>query len=188
MRRTQEERSETTRRKLVEATARCLARDGYSGTSTTRIAKEAGVSRGAQLHHYPTKADLVRATILHVYKQRVAHFRDTVTAGADTADVIDRLWEAASDAEVFVPWLELTVAGRADPVIADALAQVTHQMRDETTALAADLGLGTPATVAFAFALFDGLALQQLAAPDEPRREAVLTTLKTISRLLEASP
>lgn len=187
MRRTQEERSETTRRKLVEATARCLSRDGYQATTTTRIAREAGVSRGAQLHHYPTRADLVRATIRHVFARRVAEFRAAVgdSTGASLASLVAPLWEAASAPDVFLPWLELTVAGRSNPEIAQALAEVTHEIRAETTALAAELGLAGEALVAFAFALLDGLALQQLGAPDPGRRDRILEVLRHVAQIME---
>jgi AcrR family transcriptional regulator len=55
-RRTQEERSATTRARLLDATIDCLSELGYTNTTTTEIAKRAGLSRGAQLHHFPTKA------------------------------------------------------------------------------------------------------------------------------------
>src|SRR5437762_1035398 len=58
-RRTQEERSATTRALLLDATLECLIDAGYAATTTTMIAERAGVSRGAQLHHFPTKSELV---------------------------------------------------------------------------------------------------------------------------------
>ena len=47
------------RQRLLEATVDCLVEHGWSGTSTTLVSQRAGVSRGAQLHHFPTKNDLV---------------------------------------------------------------------------------------------------------------------------------
>ena len=44
----------------------CLAELGWSGTSTTEVARRAGVSRGAQQHHYPTKMLLVAAALEHL--------------------------------------------------------------------------------------------------------------------------
>ena len=43
------------RQRLLEATVDCLVEHGWSGTSTTLVSQRAGVSRGAQLHHFPTK-------------------------------------------------------------------------------------------------------------------------------------
>jgi len=53
-RRGQEERRASTRARLLDATVECLVDHGYAATTTTVIAERAGVSRGAQLHHYPT--------------------------------------------------------------------------------------------------------------------------------------
>lgn len=62
VRRTQAERSEQMRRRLVEATAQVLRKKGYAGLRTEEVSRIAKVSRGAQLHHFPTKESLVLAT------------------------------------------------------------------------------------------------------------------------------
>lgn len=46
---------------LVEATLRCLARDGHAGVSVRRIATEAGVSAGLVNHHFEGIEALVAA-------------------------------------------------------------------------------------------------------------------------------
>lgn len=145
------------------------------------------MSRGAQLHHYPTKADLVLATIRHVFEQRVDRFRATVEACGDVSlpGMIGPMWEAASAEEVFLPWLELTVAGRSDSILAGALEEVTREMRARTAEVAEELGAGSGAVVAFASALMDGLALQELAAPNPERRDQVLELLKTVATIVE---
>ena len=50
----QEERTRLMRQRLLEATVECLVESGWSGTSTTLVSQRAGVSRGAQLDHFPT--------------------------------------------------------------------------------------------------------------------------------------
>jgi len=47
---------------LCAATIRCLDKYGYAETSTSRITQEAGVSRGALTHHFPSKEDLIVET------------------------------------------------------------------------------------------------------------------------------
>ena len=54
------------RARLLEATVELLVDKGYAGTSTTLVSERAGVSRGAQLHHFPTKQDLDVAAVQHV--------------------------------------------------------------------------------------------------------------------------
>src|SRR5690242_18826761 len=70
-RRTQEERSSATRERLLDATVDCLIEYGYAGTTVARIAERAGVTRGAQVHHYPTKADLVLAALRHLAEKQI---------------------------------------------------------------------------------------------------------------------
>src|ERR1700693_2418964 len=67
----QEERSAETRRRLLDATVACLFERGYAGTTTTEIAVRAGVSRGAQLHHFPRKDELVVSALEHVFELRL---------------------------------------------------------------------------------------------------------------------
>src|SRR5512139_2951702 len=66
----QEERTRAMRQRLLEATVELLVERGWSGTSTTLVSKRAGVSRGAQLHHFPTKNDLVLAAVEHLSEVR----------------------------------------------------------------------------------------------------------------------
>src|SRR3954464_7316450 len=118
-RRTQEERSATTRAALLDATIDCLAEYGYANLTTTRVVERAGVSRGAQVHHFPTKAGLVSAAL-----NRLAA-RHAADAGARTSKlpahgperldaILDALW-AAHCGPLFDAALELWVAGRTDP-------------------------------------------------------------------------
>ncbi|WP_280510718.1 TetR/AcrR family transcriptional regulator, partial [Nocardia farcinica] len=70
-RRTQEQRSTEMRTRLLDATIECLVEYGYAGTTTPRIAERAGVTRGAQVHHFGSKNDLVIAAINHLAQRRV---------------------------------------------------------------------------------------------------------------------
>ncbi|MFK4539774.1 AcrR family transcriptional regulator [Bradyrhizobium ottawaense] len=64
--RTQAERSQATQKLILDAAVRIMARKGTAGLRTGDVAKEAGVSVGAQLHHFPTKRSLVLAAFQHV--------------------------------------------------------------------------------------------------------------------------
>src|SRR5256714_28211 len=74
----QRERSRATQQRLLDATVACLIEHGWSGTTTTLVAEKAGVSRGAQLHHYPTKAALVLAAVEHLAARRADETRPGV--------------------------------------------------------------------------------------------------------------
>ena len=69
VRRTQAERTLGTRTRILDAAVEVLNRKGYAQFRTADVAKAAGVSRGAQLHHFATKEKLVFATMEHVFNK-----------------------------------------------------------------------------------------------------------------------
>ncbi|MDB5944539.1 MAG: Transcriptional regulator, TetR family [Ramlibacter sp.] len=83
-RRTQAERRQTTQDKLVQGAIQLLKAKRYAGFRTAEVAAVAGVSRGAQTHHFATKDDLVLLALEEVYRdtgersrQRIAGARQT---------------------------------------------------------------------------------------------------------------
>ena len=66
-RRTQAQRTQETRTRILDAAVEVLRKKGYAHFRTADVAKAAGVSRGAQLHHFKTKEKLVFATMEHVF-------------------------------------------------------------------------------------------------------------------------
>lgn len=74
-RRTQAERSAATREVLLDATIQCLFEHGYARTTTLLVAEMAGVSRGAMLHQFPSKDDLMMFVMEAVFDQEVALYR-----------------------------------------------------------------------------------------------------------------
>ncbi len=193
MRRTQEERSAETRGRLKEATIEALATLGYRGASTTVICRLAGVSRGAQLHHYPTKAELMAAAVDHLFERRHGLLRDALEAAPPGKDRVglglDMLWSIFST-DAHAAWMELVVAGRTDPELAAQLLRVENKMVEAGRLTCARLLDGDPddpriaAVTRMVLALFEGLALNQaLGGPDSDRTEA----LTAFARLVRAS-
>jgi AcrR family transcriptional regulator len=134
-RRTQEERSEETRGRLLDATIASLIDLGYARTTTTEVAKRAGLSRGAQLHHFPTKAELVVAAIGHLARSRTDELVAQVDAlpqdPEDWVDAaIDLLWSTFRG-PLFYAALELWVAARTDEELAKHLLPAERQLGRE---------------------------------------------------------
>src|SRR2546429_7813146 len=96
-RRTQEERRSQTQTRLLDATAEALADLGWAGLSTTDVARRAGVSRGAQQHHYPTKMTLVAAALEHLLVKMRDEYQASFAAlpeeRRDVAGALDLFWE-----------------------------------------------------------------------------------------------
>ena len=99
-RRTQEERRETTRRKLLEAAANCIARFGFANSPLGVIAKHAGVTRGAVQHHFGTRNELLLAVVDEFGQQLIALSRNLTGRHAPLTARIDsicsRYWETFS--------------------------------------------------------------------------------------------
>ena len=72
VRRTQAQRTQETRTRILDAAVEVLRKKGYAHFRTADVAKAAGVSRGAQLHHFKTKEKLVYATMEHVFHNVLA--------------------------------------------------------------------------------------------------------------------
>ncbi len=142
LRRTQAERSAATQARVLEATVEVLLEAGYRGLTTTRVAERAGVSRGAQLHQYPTKEALVIAAVDHVARSWGEELRRQVASLPSGGDRIRRahelLWSALSG-PLFYSALELWVAGRTDPVLRETLLPFERTFIREARALVAEL-------------------------------------------------
>lgn len=137
-RRTQEERSATTRKALLDATIDCLAEDGYAALTTTRVAARAGVSRGAQVHHFPTKGALVAEAIGHL-AERAAE--EMIEATKDrprpisVADTLDLLWESFRG-PVFQAVIQFSAASPPEPEVRESL----HTLDQAITRMVHDFG------------------------------------------------
>ena len=178
----QGERTRAMRRRLLEATVECLVELGWAGTTTTVVSERAGVSRGAQLHHFPSKQDLVVAAVEHLSERRRD---DMVAAAADlpekgrTRAVLDVL-AAQFVSPVFFAALELWVAARTDAELRAAVGPLERRIGRETHVYALELfgvdesRADNRALVQATLDLLRGFGLAASLSDDTKRRDAVL--------------
>nr|WP_246456475.1 TetR family transcriptional regulator [Nocardioides mesophilus] len=179
----QEERTRAMRQRLLEATVECLVDSGWSGTSTTLVSQRAGVSRGAQLHHFPSKNDLVLAAVGHLAEVRGEELRQAAAALPDgprrTRAVLQMLADHFTS-PVFTAALELWVAARTDPALHEALAPLEQRIGREThrwtvELLGADEARpGVRELVQSTLDLVRGLGLANTITDDAARRARIL--------------
>lgn len=116
-RRSHAERSGETRQKLCEAALQLLSEVGYERVTTALIAQKAMVSKGAQTHHFPTKADVLTGAFEHLldrWKERRASFLAR-HGGKTTIDQSLRyLWREVFNRPDYVAAIELMLAARHD--------------------------------------------------------------------------
>ncbi|MGN9910687.1 TetR/AcrR family transcriptional regulator [Phytohabitans sp. LJ34] len=183
----QQERSRATQARLLEATVDCLVERGWSGTTTTVVAAMAGVSRGAQLHHYPTKASLVMAAVEHLAERRAEEIRTEAAAlppGPQRLDGVVDMLAAAFTGPLYVAALEVWIAARTDPELRAALvpleARVGREMHRLTVELvgADERTPGVREAVQATLDLLRGLGVANLLSDDTARRTALLAAWK----------
>jgi AcrR family transcriptional regulator len=187
---TQTERRTHTRRALLDATFSCLVERGYAGTSTNDIIRVAGVSRGALLHHFASKAELMGEAVEDVFTRCEMEFREGFAAlpiEQRTLDhALEELW-AIFRGPTFDAAVELLVAARTDTELREVLHAVLQRFRRNVLA---DFGVLFPATAAgpdgstlveLAFAVLEGAALNHdVGFADEA--DAVVALLRSLAR------
>lgn len=136
---TQEQRTDAMRARLLEATLDLIAKKGWAQTSTQKICKRAGVSRGAQTHHFPTKDSLLIAAVREIVA-RYQRELDTVSEESDDRDqsletLFDFLWDACFEGNLLKCWMEVMVAARTDDTLRSAVRETDAVAIDAMRAL-----------------------------------------------------
>ncbi|MDJ0788868.1 MAG: helix-turn-helix domain-containing protein [Myxococcota bacterium] len=180
-----------TRESILDAALECLVERGYARTATADVAERAGVSRGAQLHHFPTRAGLLAATVEHLAERRLAEMHRALGEGGRVDDEIDAavdfVWEAFSDPTAYAS-LELLIAARTDDDLLAHLKPVAQ--RFEQTLERADLAVA-PDSLArrqrtalrnLVMVAMQGLAVMRILDDDDAYVDGVLDTLKDLCR------
>ncbi|WP_028934223.1 TetR/AcrR family transcriptional regulator [Pseudonocardia spinosispora] len=173
---TRREQRDRTRTHLLETTVDCLVELGYAGTSTQRIQERAGVSRGALLHHFPSKAELLAAAVEYVARLQLDEIR---AAAPDTAQGRLAAVRAAMSGPAFQAALELWMASRTDPALREALLPSQREIGHAVQSLLApDFASQSPAEARVSLEsllmLLRGLALTSTLRDDPELADAVL--------------
>ncbi|MGP0103428.1 MAG: TetR/AcrR family transcriptional regulator [Solirubrobacteraceae bacterium] len=177
-RRSQAERSSTTRQALLDATIASLVEDGYANTTTSRVAERAGVSRGAHLHHFQTRQALVAAAIERLSRLRTDELleaADALPAGRErVAEGLDLLWSNYASPK-FQAALDLWASARTDPELRAHLTHVERELDRQTLELARRLfpdSAGRPdfeRLIEMSLATMRGLAMLDTLHPGDER-------------------
>jgi len=198
VRRTQEERSRETRALLLDATVASLVEVGYAATTTTEVCARAGLSRGAQLHHFPTRADLVVHAVAHLAKRRADEVRRDLQRAEGASDrlalALDAVW-ASFSGPLFYAALELWVAARSDASLRANLVRFERGVGRAMAELWRELA-GPEASRAahfedlleLTFHVMRGMALQRILRDDDSQRRRLFELWKRLVSECLASP
>jgi AcrR family transcriptional regulator len=131
-RRSQAERSEDTKRRILEAAARLIVRKGYAELRVADIAYEAGVSIGAQLHHFQNKDALVIAVIEHCFAEASRSSRRRAESGSAPSEIIEDIIDDAMDfffSEHFLIALNVVLSTLAPSAMRDDVLKISRGAR-----------------------------------------------------------
>jgi AcrR family transcriptional regulator len=194
-RRTHAERSAETRARLLDAAIECLIEEGYAAMSTTEVVARAGLSRGAQVHHFPRKVDLVEAAVQWLLVKTAEDVNRTVAqlpADADRGETVLSLLWSAFRSPLFLAALELIVAARTDDTLIPGLRALQFEINDTISRVCVDLygpGAGNSRAlqqaVDLSFTFFHGLGASTWINDEGWQNEQLTLWKRTIRPLLE---
>lgn len=185
----QQTKSEMTRTAILDAALQCFYKLGYNSTTTEKIAAEAGVSRGAMLHHFPSRIALIAAAVQHLNEKRLSAYETEEIAVQGQVrftrieEGIESYWRQL-DSWLFVVFLELQVAARTDAelheILVPAVAEYDRASREATRRLFPDLALSEQFNLAVSVSLYllEGLAVNKITRDSIPLRDMVMDYLK----------
>lgn len=191
------ERSAATRKQILEATIRCLDEGGYGAVTNIRVADAAGVSRGAMMHHFPTRQALIIATVEYTHEKlnriRAAEMQQfppglaRFRAIMDLSLVTQRMPEGMA-------LNEIRIGSRSDPEIREVVTPMMSAISEDYVRMVTRIGreaglkanremLGLIGTVAMATR---ALAINTFTYPSPRVSENVLWTLRMMREALIA--
>ncbi|HMI94150.1 MAG TPA: TetR/AcrR family transcriptional regulator [Polyangiales bacterium] len=186
--RTQAMRRAETRARLLDATIECLIELGYAGTTTPIVCERAGLSRGALLHHFPTKTELVLAAVAHLAAQTGARLTRMSSppppAGGRIEQSLEVIWHSFTG-PLFYASLELWVAARTDRELHKHLYELERSLRKAIGRVCE--GLMQPSAerrndykdqIELTLHVLRGMALQRILRPDDSERRRLFELWK----------
>jgi AcrR family transcriptional regulator len=142
-RRSQSERRAETRGRLLDATIESLIEVGYAGTTIRHVTELAGVSQGAQSHHFPHRVDLVASAFEQLAEQRESRYTERARELPDDPTeriraLLDLLWEDFSS-PLFTVALKLWIAAAEDEELRERLVPVERRIYEGLSQVAAEV-------------------------------------------------
>ena len=107
----QQLKSARARDSMCKATIQLLAELGYAETTIAGVAQNAGFSKGAVQYHFPTKEELIAATVEHLLMR-------TVSSASQSYESVDsallNAWQRLVNTSAYRALLEVLNAARID--------------------------------------------------------------------------
>lgn len=131
------------RERLLDATLAVIFDEGTARATAEKICKKAGVSRGAQTHHFPTKAKMLVAAIERISRKHDDHMRaevENLNPGKDPSlAYLDLMWDTFQDQYYVQVGLDMYAQARTDADLQQAMATFDQNLIENTREFAEQL-------------------------------------------------
>lgn len=183
------ERTAAMRKRLIEAAIECLTKSGYGATTLQTVTDTAGASRGAILHHFPSKVDLMIAVAEYAagkQNRQVARLLANTQPGMDRFLALTMATWDAMQRPPAIALLEIMMGSRSDPELGERFPAVNEALekfqREGVWEQAQSIGITDRAQVeAMSWlhnAAMRGLAMELMFSKDIRRANAAMKLLK----------
>jgi len=173
-----------TRLRILEALVESLIDVGYAKTTTVEVQRRADVSRGALLHHFPTRDELFEAAVRFLVEVNERAVREALGRMPEGLLPLERAIGALAEAlrqPAYAAELELWMAARTDGDLRAALRKAERRARRDLNRVIAEL-FGEPWSTAPRFPLVSemtvtllrGLATSRALRADSARERALI--------------
>jgi len=188
---------EATRRRILDAAVASLIKQGTAATTTVAVQQRAGVSRGALLHHFPTHAELLAATIDELVRRNETAVHNALAGLLENLDPVDRATRVLADAfsqPAYLTELELWAMARTDAQLRAALRAAERRARRDFDRVVNDLFAplrdrpGCATVVMLSSEFVRGFALASVLRSDPARRARLLESWIWAIRILLDHP
>ncbi len=129
-----QQKTETTRRKLLTSARKIFARDGFQAARIEDIAADAGHTRGAFYAHFPAKEDLFLALLefqARTHKERIRHLLENCSGEEERLQCLRGYYVARlSDREWNMLMLEFKLFALRHGKLRARLAAAHRRIRD----------------------------------------------------------
>lgn len=193
-RRTQEERRQESRTRLLDATVDALVEGGYAAATVGEVARRAGLSVGCLQNYFPSKAELVAAAVEHLYERQrteiVALLGNLPPADDAIAAGIRVLW-SVYQRDNLRPFLEVLLAAQNEPKVQEAVTRAQTRMSEAAVRTFWEFFEPIPGTrhdpvgiVAVVLGTCEALSISHMAAPHRLDHVPGLAVLESLLRTM----
>ena len=178
------EQRDATRAQIVDAAVESLIEVGVAATTTLEVQRRAGVSRGALLHHFPTREDLFGAAIGLLVARNEQAVHEELAAARPDGDPLSRslrVLRSVMCGQSFGAEMELWAVSRTDARLRDVLRRAEGAARrdlyrvvDEVMGPELTASTTYPAIAELTVQLLRGMAISDVLYREDTDRDALL--------------